>query len=167
MAATVQINEYNGAGETKTAAVAKGHFLNIESASVSDAIRDNNPIPVPGAGSNYSYEKWHKLEVTGGTYTELTDFRHFIDSAPGTGLVIETSANTGTPSNETYNTPINTASAKADTTMPTTDPAAASISGTLTANGQETGYVVTQLEVQSTATAGFDRTVTWKWAETV
>jgi len=167
MAATVAINEYFSAGETKSAAIAKGHFLNIDAASTSDAVRDANPIPVPATGSNYSYEKWHKLEATGGTFTSLTDFRHYNSAAPGTGLAIETSAQSGTPSDETYNTPINTNSAKADTAMPTSDPAVKTINGTLTAATQETGYVVTQLEVQSTATAGFDLTCTWKWAETV
>src|ERR1041385_6053419 len=48
--------------------------------------------------------------------------------------------------------------------MPTSDPGNAQISGTLLAPG-ETGFVVTQLDVDTTAAAGFSTTINFKYAE--
>lgn len=164
MAATTILRQYNGAGETESA-VTTAFLQNTD--VVSPATKATaTAIPVPGAGSNFSFEMWHKIEVTGGTYVSLDTFRHHIGAAVGNGLLLETSAQSGTPSNETYTTPINTNSAKADTTMPTTDPAVETIVGSLTSDTETTGHVVMQLEVPSTATGGFDGTLTYVWSET-
>ena len=167
MAATTQFNQYTGsAAGTKNAGATTCYFMAADTTS-STANRDANPVTVPSSGNAYSYELWYKLEATGGTFTSISDIRHYNSAAPGTGLSIETSANTGTPSNPTGTTPVVTDSTFATTAMPTSDPGAATISGTLTSATDESGYVVTQITVASTATAGFSATQTWKWAEVV
>lgn len=167
MAATVALNEYNTVSETKTADVARADFLSADVASTSTTVRNNNPLTKVAATTVRSYEKWHKLEVTGGTYVQLDTFRHYFDAGLPAGFTAQTSAQSGTPSNETFATPVNSDSTLADTAFPTSDPAAATISGTLTTNTDETGYVVSQLDMDSdTAVGGFNINVIWKWAET-
>jgi hypothetical protein len=164
MAATVQLNEYNGAGATKTSNVANGHFLWADLPGDSDR-RTANPITKPPSGTNYSYEKYQKLEIGAmGGSTQLDTFRHYLTATLDTGFSQYTSA-ANPPVQPTYAQPVNTVSSKATTAMPTSDPGAARIYGTLTAVGQETGYVVTQLRVADTAAAGYDRTTQWRYAE--
>jgi hypothetical protein len=167
MAATTRINEYNGsAAGTVTNAVARGDWLSAEVASNSD-LRNTYPITLPGAGTNYSYEKWHKLEVTAmNDATSVGTIRHYLTAALPTGYLGYTSAQSGTPSNPSGTTPIVTQSTIATTAMPTSDPAVSTISGTLTGTGTS-GFVVTQLRVGTTAAAGFENTVRWAWYENV
>ena len=163
MAATVQINEYNGSGQTKSANIAYGHYLSADLPGTSD-LRTANPITKPSSGTNRSYEKFQKLEVTAmGGSSQIDTIRHYLTGSLPTGFSLWTSAHS-TPDTETYATPVNTDSSKADTAMPTSDPAVATISGTITAAG-ESGYVVTQLDVETTAAAGFDATTQWRYAE--
>lgn len=168
MAATVQINQYWGTtAATKEANVTRHDYLSADVAQSSD-LRSANPIDVEG-GTNYSYEVWHKLEVTAmGGSVEVDTIRHYCNSqTPATGITLFTSAQTGTPSDETAATPVDTNSTLADQTFPSTDPSAANISGDLTATG-ESGFVVSQADVGPTATAGYENAsnTTWKFAET-
>ena len=166
MAATTQINQFTGTNAaTEQADVSTIYWMSADVVS-NTTNRDANPITIPGAGTDYSYENWQQLEITGGTFTSADTFRHYIDAAPGSGRTIFTSAQTGTPSNPSGTTPVDTNSTIADQAMPTTDPAASTINGSLTGVGS-TGYVVTQLDVASTATAGFSGTLTWAWDEVV
>jgi hypothetical protein len=130
--------------------------------------RSTYPIDVPGAGTNYSYEVWHRLEVTAmGGSVEVDTIRHYANSqTPATGITLFTSASTGTPSDETYAQPVITNSTLADQTFPTSDPTSANISGDITSAGYS-GYVVTQADVGTTATAGYEHAsnTTWKYAE--
>src|ERR1041385_526714 len=64
----------------------------------------------------------------------------------------------------TYAQPTASDSVVATHAMPTSDPGNAQISGTLLAPG-ETGFVVTQLDVDTTAAAGFSTTINFKYAE--
>lgn len=164
MAATVQINEYNGAGETKTASVVNGHFLSADLPGDSDR-RTANPITKPSAGTNRSYEKYQKLEIGAmGGSTQLDTFRHYLTASLPTGFSMFTSA-INTPIQPTYAQPVNTDSSKAVNAMPTSDPANAQIYGTLTAAAQTTGYVVTQLDLSTSVEAGYSATVQWRYAE--
>lgn len=167
MAATVRINEFNGAAAgTPTNGVAFGHWISLETASISDTVKDNNPIAKPVSGFNYSFEKWHKLEITNmGGSVRLQMFRHYIsDGLPGSGWNIFTSAN-ASPTSPTPTTPVATVSSFATTAMPSADPGAAHINpANLTATGS-TSMVVTQLRADNTVTAGFTKTVTWAWDE--
>lgn len=63
MAATVQILEKNGAGPTTTDKTSGTiRFKNADNATVDTG----NPMVKPGAGTDYSFEKWLRLNVTGG-----------------------------------------------------------------------------------------------------
>lgn len=86
MAATVAINEFNGAGRTKTAKTSGTvRFKNAD-----DATADlNNPLVVPSSLREYSYEKWLRLEVTGGSYTQISNLRAYTDGANGFGSGIK------------------------------------------------------------------------------
>lgn len=164
MAATVQIDEYNGAGETKTSNVANGHFLSADLPGDSDR-RTANPITKPApAGTSRSYEKYQKLEVTAmGGSSQLDTFRHYLTAGLPTGFSQFTSA-VNPAIQPSYAQPVATDSSKAVNAMPTSDPGNAQIYGTLTTTGY-TGYVVTQLDVSDQAAAGYDATTQWRYAE--
>jgi hypothetical protein len=168
MAATVVLSESNGTTPTVTDSISRGDWLSADSVGTSDK-RATYPITKPGSGYAYSYEKWHRLKVTAmGGSTQVDTIRHYIsDSAPGGGWTLHTSASTGTPSNKTFDTvngPEAPALTECPNAMPTSDPAAANISGTITEAGYS-GYVVSQARVDDTATAGFSKTITWKYSE--
>lgn len=163
MAATVQLNEYNTAGQTKTGNISFGHYLSADLPGTSD-LRTANPITKPVAGTNYSFEKYQKLEVTAmGGSSQIDTIRHYLTAGLPTGFALWTSAHL-TPDTETWATPVNTDSSKADTAMPTSDPAVATIAGTLTSVG-ESNFAITQLDVGTSAAAGFDATTQWRYAE--
>ena len=87
MAATVIINEYNGAGATKTDKTSGTvRFKNADDANV-DLI---NPLVVPGSGQEYSYEKWLRLEITdAGGFTQIDNLRAYSDGANGFGAGVK------------------------------------------------------------------------------
>ena len=166
MAATVQLNQYWGTtAATKQANITRHDYLSADVAQSSD-LRSTYPIDVEG-GTNYSFEVYQTLEVTAmGGSVEIDTIRHYtVSAAPETGIALVTSAQTGTPSDETAATPVDTNSTKADQSFPTTDPTAANISGDIVA-ANESGYVVTQADVGPTATIGYSQDTTWKYAET-
>ena len=85
MAATVQIVEKNGAGGTQTDKTSGTiRFKNADNSTVDTG----NPMVKPGAGTDYSFEKWLRLNVTGGTYTEITNIKAYCDGSVsfGTGV---------------------------------------------------------------------------------
>lgn len=82
MAATVQIIEKNGAGPTTTDKTSGTiRFKNADNATV-DLV---NPMVKPPSGTDYSYEKWLRMNITGGTYTQIDNIRAYSDGANGLG----------------------------------------------------------------------------------
>jgi len=82
MAATVQIIEKNGAGGTGTDKTSGNvRFKRADNATVDL----NDPIPVPASGTNYSFNKMLRLNVTGGSYSQITDIEAYSDGANGLG----------------------------------------------------------------------------------
>lgn len=82
MTATVQLIEKNGAGGTPTDKTSGNiRFKNADNATVDTA----NPMVKPGAGTDYSFEKWLRLNITGGTYTEITNIKAYMDGSSGLG----------------------------------------------------------------------------------
>lgn len=82
MPATVQIIEKNGAGGTPTDKTSGTiRFKNADDATVDL----NNPMVKPVAGTDYSWEKWLRLNVTGGTYSQITNLKAYSDGANGLG----------------------------------------------------------------------------------
>jgi hypothetical protein len=87
MAATVIINEYNGAGGTKTDKTSGTvRFKNADDANVNLA----DPLVVPGSGQEYSYEKWLRLEITdAGGFTQIDNLRAYSDGTNNFGAGVK------------------------------------------------------------------------------
>lgn len=86
MVATVQIIEKNGAGGTgtnKTSGTIR--FKNADNATV-DLV---NPLVIPGAGFDYSFEKWLRANVTVAPSTQISDLVVYSDGANGMGTGVE------------------------------------------------------------------------------
>lgn len=86
MAATTRIIEKNGAGPTLTQK--DGGTVRFKKADNS-TVDLSNPLVKPGAGNDYSFEKWLRLEVTGGTYSQITNIKAYSDGANGMGTGVE------------------------------------------------------------------------------
>ncbi len=86
MAATVIINEHNGAGGAKTDKTSGTvRFKNADDANV-DLI---DPLVVPASGQEYSFEKWLRLEITdAGGFIQIDNLRAYSDGTNnfGTGV---------------------------------------------------------------------------------
>ena len=87
MAATVIINEHNGAGGAKTDKTSGTvRFKNADDANV-DLI---DPLVVPGSGQEYSFEKWLRLEITdAGGFTQIDNLRAYSDGTNSFGAGIK------------------------------------------------------------------------------
>lgn len=164
MAATVQINEYNGAGQTKTASITNSNYGSTDAVNLVAAT-------YPITAGNYSYEKWQKLEVTAmGGSSKVKDIKvWYTGTLSGSDTLksnVKTSAYAGAPS---YATPVATVSSIAINTMPTAAPATnlgigGSLTGELTAAGYS-DYQTSQIFVHSATTAGATLTINWRYTE--
>ncbi|MFQ6016768.1 MAG: hypothetical protein ACE5KF_01105 [Kiloniellaceae bacterium] len=88
MAATVIINEFNGAPPGSKSDKTSGtvRFKNADDATV-DLI---NPLVVPSAGQEYSFEKWLRLEsIDWGGATQIDNLRAYSDGANNFGAGIK------------------------------------------------------------------------------
>ena len=82
MAATVTIVEKNGAGATETDKTSGTiRFKNADNATVDF----NNPMVKPTSGTDFSFEKWLQMKVTGGSYSQITNLVAYSDGANGLG----------------------------------------------------------------------------------
>ncbi len=79
MAATVIINEYNGATGVKTdKSSGTVRFKNADDANVNLS----DPLVVPSTGQEYAFEKWLRLEITdAGGFTQIDNLRAYSDGA--------------------------------------------------------------------------------------
>ena len=165
MAATVQINEFNGAGETKTANISNSNYGSTDAANLTAA---SYPIT---AGNN-SYEKWQQLEVTAmGGSTSVDNLKvWYTGSLSGSDALLTNARETSYGGAETYSTPTASASSVADQTFPTAAPTGAnvgiggSLSGQLTATGSS-DYLVHQLQTNAGTTSGATITLNWRYTE--
>jgi hypothetical protein len=162
MAATVQIIEKNGAGGTatdKTSGTVR--FKNADNSTV-DLV---NPMVKPGAGSDWSWEKWLRMNVTGGTYTQITNAKVYSDGSNGLGTGVNVWAKAVT----TYATPAEgTASTGYANLFSYTSGAPLSLgAGPFTATGEKGDHAVLLCEVTSAASGGLtpSETLTLAWDE--
>lgn len=82
MAATVTIVEKNGAGATETDKTSGTiRFKNADDSTVDL----NDPLVKPASGTEYSFEKWLQMKVTGGSYSQITDLVAYSDGSSGLG----------------------------------------------------------------------------------
>lgn len=148
MAATVTIQGCTGTNAATEATITALMFRSNDSVAVTTA----NPITIPTGSPVYSYEKWIRFKCTVAPAVQCTNFKFWGGSSvPGTGLKIYA----GTTASGA--TPVNTASSVATTQQDTNYYDAShtlSISGTLVNVNDETNYLVTQLQVSSTASQG-------------
>ena len=89
MAATVVINEWNGTGGSETKTDKTSGTIRFKNAD--DATVDlNNPMVVPAADQDYSYEKWLRLQITdAGGFTQISNLRAYSDGANGMGTGVK------------------------------------------------------------------------------
>ncbi|WP_157266600.1 hypothetical protein [Azohydromonas aeria] len=161
MPATVRIIQKTGAGGTATDASGGIRFKNADNATV-DLV---NPMVKPASGSDFSFEKWLRLEVTGGTYTQITNIRAYSDGANGMGTGINLWAKAVT----NYAQPAEPTSTSGFTNFFSyTSASPLSLgAGPYTGNGEKGDHVVLMMEVQSTASGGLTATETasFSWDE--
>jgi len=106
MVATVLVGEKNGAGGTftdKTSGIVR--FKNADNPTV-DLV---NPMVVPVAGTDYSYEKWLKMKIGGtGPASQITNLKFYTDGAnslgTGVGLYAKAVTTYATPAEATATT---------------------------------------------------------------
>lgn len=161
MAATVTILEKNGAGGTttdKTSGTVR--FKNADNSTV-DLV---NPMVKPGAGSDFSFEKWLRLNFAG-TYTQASNLRAYSDGSSGLGTGVNVWAKAVT----TYATPAEATATTGYANLFTyTSGAPLSLgAGPFTGAGEKGDHLVMMCEVQSTASGGLTptETVTFAWDE--
>lgn len=162
MAATVQIIEKNGAGGTgtdKTSGTIR--FKNADNATVDTG----NPMVKPGAGTDYSFEKWLRLNVTGGTYTEITNIKAYCDGSVsfGTGVTVyaKAVASYATPAEATGT------AGYADISTYTSGSPLSLGAGPYTSTGEKGDHLVMMMAVGTSASGGLTptETLTVAWDE--
>jgi len=168
MAATVEILEANGAGETTTANITNSNMGSVDAANL-DAVA--NPV-VPGENT---FEKWQQISVTAlGGSSQLDNFKVWRTGALGGSATHVTNAREASYGGAaTYATPVGDAtdSTVATQTMPTSEPTGAnlgiagSLAGALTATGQS-DYLVHQIQTDAGDTAGSTSTMNYQYDET-
>ena len=162
MAATVQILEKNGAGGTgtdKTSGTIR--FKNADDATVDL----NNPMVKPPSGSDWSFEKWLRFNVSGGTYSQISNIVAYMDGANGLGTGISLWAKAVS----SYATPAQgTSSTGYTNAFSYTSGAPLSLgAGPYTSTGEKGDHLVMLAEVASTASGGLtpSETLTMAWDE--
>lgn len=162
MAASVQIIEKNGAGGTPTDKTGGTiRFKNADNSTV-DLV---NPMVKPGAGSDFSFEKWLRLNVAGGSYTQITNVKMYTDGSSGLG----TGVNVWAKAVGSYATPAEaTATTGYANAFTYTSGSALSLgAGPFTSTGEKGDHCVMMCEVTSAASGGLtpSETVTFAWDE--
>ena len=165
MAATVIVNEFHGPTATpvktnKTSGTVR--FKNADNATVDL----NDPMVIPTAGTDISYEKILRLNATG-TFTSISNYKFYTDGANGLG----TGVSVLYKKEGAYGTPIEPASTTAfgGTDLFTATSGAPVTLGTpsVTAVGDFGDFLTMILTVGSTASQGTtaQETLTFAWDE--
>jgi hypothetical protein len=166
MSATVQINEYNGAGETKTANITNTNMGSVDSANL-------DPTANSIDQGNNSFEKVQTFEVTAmGGSSAVENFKVWRTGALGDGSPshVTNARTSGYAGAESYVQPVDTVSTKATQAMPTSEPASAnlgvggSLTGQLTTTG-ETDRLYHQIQTGGGSTTGSTSTMNYQYDE--
>lgn len=162
MAATVQIVEKNGAGGTQTDKTSGTiRFKNADNSTVDLS----NPMVKPASGSDFSFEKWVRFNVSGGTYSQITNIKAYSDGANGlgTGVLLWAKAVTS------YSTPAEATATTGYTNFFSYSSGAPLTlgAGPYTSTGEKADHLVMMCEVASTAAGGLtsSETLTLSWDE--
>lgn len=171
MAATYQVDAATGSGPTMAAFPSNGRFHRADSHPTVDG--STTFIPVPTSGTNYSYRKSFKLNVTATPVGTVSNLRFFSDgSSWGTGITCYAKAKaTYTQGSSSDNTALFDGTAVDVTTYTSSSPLTIN-AGTVLSN-PSTGYgtqdyLVLQVGGDSTVVAGVSaaRTLSYRTDET-
>ena len=168
MAATVEIDESNGAGEDITHDIANSNMGSADEA-------DTDPVANPIAPNSRTYIKYQKIHVTDiDTSSKIDNLKIWRTGALGTGGTHTHYTNARTTSYGgalAYATPVRTTVTGVDQAMPTSVPATANLgiggalAGALTAAGYS-DYLGHQIAVDASAVAGSTSTMNYQYDET-
>jgi hypothetical protein len=150
MAVTCAVWEAYGA--SSTTATSYLNFLAVDEASGADATTQpaSHPIAIPASTTVYSYERWFWLVWAGNSNAITSVYVWKSAGTLNTGYVINAAVKTPNPT--TYVQAVTTASSYATGAIPTTQ--GAGLTPTYNASGTKSDFVVSQLAVASTASAG-------------
>lgn len=182
MAATVLINRWTGANPGTPTDITG----NLTRASTSDAVSPGtaDPVPIPGAGTNYSFWVSTRLQVTVAPAGTINNLRWFSDSIKGDGIdtwvgceckgadastggtpnfgyrvAAGTQGTTGTQLTQGNHTGLDVAPVSVFTL---TSASSRALAGTITATTGHVGdFFVYQMEIGTTAAAGTRSTETF------
>lgn len=166
-AATVEIDEQNGAGAGSTT-------HNISDSDMGDADSATvDPVANPVTPGNNTYEKYQKIDVTAmGGSSQIDNLKIWRTGALGGSAVHVTNAREASYGGaDSYVEPIKTNSTQATETMPTSEPSGAnlgiggSLSGALTGTGQS-DYLIHQIQTNVADVAGSTSTMNYQYDET-
>lgn len=166
-AATVEIDESNGAGETVTHNITNTNMGSVDAANL-------DPVANPITPNTRSYAKYQRFDVTAmGGSSKIDNLKVWRTGALGTGGTHShvTNARESAYVQLAYAQPVQTAITNVDQAMPTSEPSGAnlgiggSLTGALTATGQS-DYLVHQIVTDASATAGSTSTMNYQYDET-
>jgi len=132
------------------------YFVPVDDGTAS---KSSNPVVIPDAGTNYSYEVWIRARCDAAPAVRCENFKIWYNSGLSGGFDI--TVNTDIIS--TYVQPVEIQSSVGNRVSFSTKASAGnsiSLDGTLTDIGDYSSWLVFQLEIPSTATAG-DYTALW------
>lgn len=166
MAATVEIDEFNGA----TAATATHNITNSNMGST-DAV-NLDPVVNPTTPGSPTYEKYQKIHVTAmGGSSSIQNLKVWRTGALGGSAVHVTNARTASYGGAAAAaTPIQTTSTAATQTMPTSVPGTANLgiggllTGSLTAVGSS-DFLIHQIQTNVADVAGSTSTMNYQYDE--
>jgi hypothetical protein len=163
-AATVEICESNGVGETVTHNITDSDMSTEDSATTDPVANSITP-------GNRSMAKYQRLHVTAmGGSSKVLNIQVWRTGALGGAATHVTNARTSGYVQKSYAQPVTSSITNVDQAMPTSDPAAANlgISGSLTNELLATGYtdyLVHQLITNGADTAGSTSTMNYQYDE--
>lgn len=162
MAANVQLIEKNGPSGTATDKT--GGTIRFKK-SDNAAVDLSDPLVKPEAGSEWSFEKYLRLSVVGGSYTQITNIRVYSDGSNDMGAGINVWAKTAA----SYATPAQGSSSSGyqDFFSYTAGSPLVLGAGPYSGTGEQGDHLVLLCEVTSAATGGLTpaETLTLAWDE--
>jgi hypothetical protein len=163
MVATVQIVEKNGTSGTNT----QKDSGTVRLKNADDATVDaNNPMVVPTAGSDFSWEKWLRLKVTVAPDTNISNLKMYSDGTIGFGTGVTAYGK----SVATYATPVEVTATAGYTDLASYTSGSALDLGTaaVTGTGEKGDHAVLMLKVDTNANPGAltPETITFSYDET-
>jgi hypothetical protein len=122
-----------------------------------------NPLVKPGSGgTNYSFEKWFRLNCTVAPSNVINNLRfHRSSGSPSTGISDYYGERNRTT--EGFVTPVGTVSSYATDPVPTTATALTKNNVDHTTTGEIGPYIVIQWRIADNASAGTQATLTFRW----